>query len=638
MKRLLAFLALALALGTGAEALVAAVIHRHYLREGFPLLFINEIRRGVLEGVALGLLFVLLLTGLESLVRRGLAGRGSAPGGLTLRLIHLGVAGLALAPIYAWIGYGANRTWGLRPGELLTSYGLKKNLTMLALMVVVWLLAGWLLPRWSRSPWSRSPWSRASPSGPGPTESSGKAPAAVLGFIVLLVVGLQVGVMSAFRSRAPGTPETPVLILLVDALRADHLGSYGYGRPTSPAIDSLAADGIRFSQAISPSTFTKTSIASLFTGRYAFQHGVYQGSSRENPETITSDLLGAEETTLAELLQPRGYLTVAWIQNSHLRRFMGFAQGFDAYYDQFGGIRRIHRRVLPWLGGPGRHYGFFAYLHYIDLHDPYEPPPPYDRLFAHGRDAYADIDLSQWGTYLAAVRRGEVKVSAEELTELEGLYDGLIRYIDDEIARLIARLKEVDLYDRSLIVVTADHGDAFGEHGFISHSAAPYDELVRVPLIIKLPGQEHRGGVVDRQVSLVDILPTVAEVVGKELSPKRPLAGCSLMPLIRGEVGERKAACQRAVVEIAEDDAWPTVAIRTEEWKYIDGELRGEELYHLPSDPGERINRLADEPEVAAEFRRQADEILAARKLLKAERLELDERTIQELKALGYVD
>lgn len=634
LHRLLALLALFMGLGAGVRAVLAAFTHWHYLSAGYPLLLLDEVRRAFLEGLLLGGLFVFLFLALELLVHRLVGGLRSS-GRLSATLLRFGLTGLALAPVFAYIGYQANRTWGIKPSEALSAYGLKKNLLMLAVMVVVWLLASAYLPRRDRL------------SGSAKTRSAGTwASPAVKGLaaLALLALALQGGLWLAFRGPAEGTPKTPVIVLLVDALRADHLGSYGYGRDTSPAIDSLAADGVLFSQAIAPSTFTKTSIASLFTGRYPFQHGVYQGSSRENPETFTSDLLSGDETTLAELLQSRGYLTTAWVQNSHLRDFMGFGQGFDAYYDQFGGIERIHRRVLPWLSGPGRRYGFFAYLHYIDLHDPYLPEPPYDRLFATGDpDVYADVDLSQWGAYLAALRAGEISLTPEEMAELEGLYDGLIRHVDDQVARLLDRLRREGLYDKSLIILTSDHGDAFGEHGIISHSAAPYEELVHVPLIVKLPGQSAAGTVVARQVSLVDVLPTVAEVVGKELSERRPLAGCSLLALIPGAAraaaaGPRRPGCDRVVVEIAEDGAYPAIALRTEAWKYIHNEKRDDELYDLRADPGETVNLITARPELAADFRAQVEQILEARKLLQVEQLQLDDRTIQELKALGYVD
>ena len=138
----------------------------------------------------------------------------------------------------------------------------------------------------------------------------------------------------------------------------------------------------------------------------------------ELPGAVSSDLLPAGERTLAEALRPAGYLTAAWVQNSHLRDFMGFAQGFVEYRDQQGGIERIHRRFLRWLRSAGGHYPWFAYLHYIDLHDPYLPEPPYDTLFGAFAPVYEGIDLAEWGAYLEAVRHGRETLSAAEVAQL----------------------------------------------------------------------------------------------------------------------------------------------------------------------------------------------------------------------------
>jgi arylsulfatase A-like enzyme len=444
----------------------------------------------------------------------------------------------------------------------------------------------------------------------------------------------------ALAARVPTAERPDVLLLLVDALRPDHLGAYGYGRETSPAIDSLAADGILFREAIAQSTFTKSSVASLLTGRFPYQHGVYWGSRTDDPElpgAVTSDLLPAEERTLAEALRPAGYLTAAWVQNSHLRDFMGFAQGFVEYRDQQGGIERIHRRFLRWLRGAGGHYPWFAYLHYIDLHDPYLPEPPYDAMFGRHAPVYEGIDLAEWGAYLEAVRQGREDLSAAEVAQLEAYYDGQIRWVDDSVARLLEALRREDRYEDALIVLTSDHGDAFYEHGFISHSTTPYEELVRVPLIVKLPGNRHAGTEVAAQVRLVDVMPTVLDLLGLPVPPD--VAGCSLRPLWAGggEAG-RPPGCAEAVIEIAEERAYPVVAIRAGGFKYIHHEHAGDEVYDLATDPGETRNLLgAGRPQEAA-LRERALEVVAARQALSGERIELDEKTIRELKALGYLD
>jgi arylsulfatase A-like enzyme len=316
---------------------------------------------------------------------------------------------------------------------------------------------------------------------------------------------------------------------------------------------------------------------------------------------------------------------------------MGFAQGFVDYRDQQGGIERIHRRFLRWLRGAGGHYPWFAYLHYIDLHDPYRPEPPYDVMFGRHAPVYEGIDLGEWGAYLEAVRQGRQTLSAAEVAQLEAYYDGQLRFLDDRIARLLEELRRRGRYEDTLIVLTSDHGDAFLEHGFISHSTTPYDELVRVPLIVKLPGNRHAGREVAAQVRLVDVMPTVLDLLGLPVPPE--VAGCSLRPLwAGGPAAERPPGCEEAVIEIAEEGAYPVVAIRAGGFKYIHHEQVGDELYDLSSDPGEARNLLGAGLAQEEALRERALAVVAAREALSGERIELDEETIRELKALGYID
>ena len=357
----------------------------HWWADGFPLLLADQALRAVGWAAIAAAVFLLGFALVAKVLGRRLPG-------LAGTALATAVAG---APVLAVFGYHANRAWGIRPSELATGYGLSRNLGLVALGLAVGAAVCLFL------------WRAADADVEGGTLRRWRGALAL--FVLLGLAHL--GVERAFVARAEGTPETPIVVLLVDALRPDRLGCYGHSRPTSPAIDRLAEDGVRFAQAVTASTFTKSSVASIFTGRYPFQHGVYWGSSRETPGAVTSDLLPESETTIAEALARHGYLTNAWVQNSHLRGFMGFDQGFLDYRDQQGPISRIHRLFGRFLAGPGRRYGFFTYLHYIDLHDPYRPRPPYDTMFrpagAGEGDPYAGIDLANWGTFLAEVREGK---------------------------------------------------------------------------------------------------------------------------------------------------------------------------------------------------------------------------------------
>jgi arylsulfatase A-like enzyme len=519
-------------------------------------------------------------------------------------------------------GYVLNRRLGVRPAELLESYAGTRNLLYLGACALALGLALAGARRALRRP------------DPGARRAAWLLAA---GLAPLVAVEAARGLL-VWTAPPKGRPD--VLVLLVDALRADRLGAYGHGRPTTPALDALARDSVLFEQAIAQSTFTKTSVASLFTGLFPYRHGVYWGGNRENPERVTSDVLPQRLTTLAEVLHAHGYLTAAWVQNSHLRRFMGFAQGFVAWHDQQGPIERINRRVARFAAGPGRRHPYFAYVHYIDLHDPYRPRPPYDALFGDTAGVYDGVDFAAWGAHLDDLRAGRRRLTAGQLEGLGALYDGQLRHVDDQIGRLLAELRAAGLYDRTLIVLTSDHGEGFMEHGFISHSAAPYDELLRVPLLVKFPGGRFAGARVGEQVRLVDLFPTLLEAVGVTgRSTVDAVDGCSLLPLVRGGASTaRPDQCSVAVAEIAEDgDSW-TLAVRTGRFKLIRRQDRPHELYDLVEDPGERVD-LAGEgrPEEAA-LARLAETIAAERATTASEKIELDSQLVRELKALGYLD
>lgn len=580
------------------------------LLDGFPLLLLASVRDAMLWALAALAGFLIAFALLVAVLARR---RGQLP---SRRGTFL-AAYLAGAPILAVAGYQANWAWGIRPSQLLTADALLRNLGLLALgIAVLSAVAVWLC--------------RLAALDEDPPAGLGVGAPLAAGLCALLALGLHL----AFRQPAPGTPPTPIIVILIDALRMDELAVYGYERQTSPAIDAFARDAVRFRQAIAQSTFTKTSVASLFTGRNPFEHGLYWGSHRDESGALTSDVLTEEEVTLAEALRERGYLTTAWVQNSHLTAASGFGQGFVLYNADQGPAPRLLDRFERFAGGPGRRYGFFSYLHLIDLHDPYRPQPPYDTLFGPTAGAYEGIDLDAWGATLEAIRRGERTLPAAQIAELRRLYDGELRAVDDRLRRTFERLRALGLYDKSLIVLTADHGDAFGEHGAISHSTVPYDELVRVPLLVKMPGGVAAGRVVEEQVRLIDLMPTLLEVA--RARPPRGVSGCSLLPLILG-TGSRGDECRVAVSEIAEEGAAPVVAIRRDGFKYIHHEKRAAELYDLASDPAEQHDLLATAPPLLADLHRRALAVIAQRKQLSGRRMDLDERTIRELKALGYL-
>ncbi len=547
----------------------------------------------------------LLTGGLAWGVRAGLASLGRVRGSGPLASL------LAVCPGLAWGGYELNRWLGIHPRQLLSSHALSPNLGIIgAALGAAILLTVLVGRRWG---------------------GSGR-PLAVAGLVGLLLAGSHAWLFRDGQEKS----RPDVLILLIDALRADHVGVYGHARDTTPHLDRLAADGVRFAETVASSTFTKTSIASLFTGRHPYQHGVYWGAWTDADGRVQADLLTERETTLAEHFRERGYLTEAWVQNGHLRRAFGFAQGFVHYRDQQGHSPRINRLFRRFLQRAGQRYPYLAYLHYIDLHDPYQPPNSFRDRFGDPGAPYEGIDLTRWGSYLEAVRGGSERPTEEQLRGWELLYDAQLAAVDAEIGELLDALRAEGRYDETLIVVTSDHGDAFGEHGVISHSTAPYDELVLVPWIVKLPANRFAGKVIESQVALVDLLPTVADAVG--LAGGVGAAGCSRWPEIRG--GERDGDdCALAISEIAEVEGQEaTIGLRRHQRKYIRSHGGREQLFDLALDPEERIDR-ADDPVFQSELeelRHLAFEILAARQR-GAQRIDVDPATLEQLKALGYI-
>ncbi len=424
----------------------------------------------------------------------------------------------------------------------------------------------------------------------------------------------------------PAAHPPNIVLVTIDTLRADHLGSYGYARPTSPNLDALAARGVRFEHCYSTSSWTVPAMNSLVTGVTPAVHGIVHGDLAEPsgggaPTVVMQETLSDAWTTLAEVLKARGYATAGFSTNGHLVRGQGFAQGFDTF-DETCVWRRaacINPRVLAWLDSPAARPPFFLWVHYFDPHQDdtrddrrYDPPPPYDGLFA-----------------AAGPPRGVARSMA--------LYDGEIRYTDTELGKLLDRVAAITT--PTLVVVTADHGEEFLERGNWGHTKTVYDELVRVPLIVVPPGSTE-GRTVATDVGLLDVMPTLADVAGAP--PVAGLEGTSLVPLLDG--GAAPAAfADRGLY--AETRRWSWLDRRS--WivgstKLVADRSSGtRKLYDLRADPGERTDlSRARKPVVKSllgamkRYLRRVDARGAAKPPL---RREDDQERIQKLRSLGYL-
>jgi arylsulfatase A-like enzyme/Tfp pilus assembly protein PilF len=360
-------------------------------------------------------------------------------------------------------------------------------------------------------------------------------------------------------ARQKSSPD--VYLITIDTLRADHVGCYGYKQVETPALDALAADGVRFTEAFTHSPITNTSHITILTGLLPSVHGVTDFGVPLSPQHVTA----------AELLKKHGYQTAAFIGAVILDSNTlapGLDRGFD-FYDNFPAKTdtkerwdRVERRGMEvvqhaesWFDKhrTGPH---FVWVHLFDPHDPYEPPPPF-------LEKYKDH-----------------------------LYDGEIAYADSAVAHWIAFLKKAGVYDNAVIVVTGDHGEGLGEHGEDTHGLFLYDSTLHIPLIVKAAGAAHHGTVIDAAVRTTDILPTILSATG--ISVPAELNGESLFPLIN-QAKDEPAPSNRAL--FGETDyplrwGWaPLRALRAENTKLI--EAPRPELYDLQADPKELKNLYA---------------------------------------------
>ncbi|MBK7876016.1 MAG: sulfatase [Planctomycetes bacterium] len=309
-----------------------------------------------------------------------------------------------------------------------------------------------------------------------------------------------------------------VLLVCIDAVRADRLGPYGYTKhATTPRLDALARESVVYEDATASASWTKPSVPSFLTGLHPAQHGVYEGSSRGSDGTLT-DLLPRRARTLAEEFEARGYRTGGFVHNAQLHVGSGIEQGFDRYEEGNADAERLCARALEWIDeqDPGR--PLFVYLHLLDAHFPYAVPEAYAKRFAEG----ADIEVFQspdWRNLRDAVNHGQRALTPKELAGLEALYDGSIRYVDDQLAGFLGALEQRGLDSGMVVSVIADHGEEFLEHGKIGHGHGLHENLLRVPWILRAPGIAARRE--QAPVGLVDLFPTLVSAAGLELAPAK---------------------------------------------------------------------------------------------------------------------
>lgn len=399
-----------------------------------------------------------------------------------------------------------------------------------------------------------------------------------------------------------------IILFTIDTLRADHLECYGYNGVKTPQINRLANEGIIFKQNIVQAPLTLPSHSSILTGTHPLYHGI-----RDNGGFY----LGEEHITLAEVLKNKGFSTAAFVAAFVLDSRWGLNQGFDHYYDNFDltkykslSLDTVQRRgdevleaVYDWLEKKHQQK-FFAWIHLYDPHTPYDPPEPYKSQY-EGKQF--------------------------------GLYDGEIAYVDKLIGEFRKFMEDRKLWEKTLIIFTSDHGESLGEHKENAHGFFIYDSDIKVPLIIRFPGEKFQGSQIVEQVRSIDIMPTILNMIGEE-SPKK-VQGKSLLPFILGKKTENKLLAYSETYWPRFHFGWSELkSLRKDQYKFIDAPKP--ELYNIKEDPGEIHNLVNAKASLAHEMKRSLDTLVkkySAEGIEKAGPKKIDNDSLEKLQALGYI-
>lgn len=384
------------------------------------------------------------------------------------------------------------------------------------------------------------------------------------------------------EARPAGRPN--VVLVSLDALRADHLGVYGYGRGTSPTLDELAGHSVTFDFAAAQATWTLPS------------HSILLQSEDVNR-------VQAELPYLPEVLRERGYQTAAFVGGGFVSAHWGFDRGFDTFRECKAGLKQSVPAAREWLAARGPQ-PFFLFVHTYDTHVPFDPPEKFVSMYAHDYSGWvkpaetARIVRAVQGKKVPGFKKPPVLDEADR-HYIADLYDATIRYADGWMSRLIDALHETGAWDNTVVFVISDHGEELWDHGSAGHGHTVYQELVRVPMIVHMPGDTQAGRRVAQPVMLLDFAPTVLELTGG--APVPEFRGTSFASLLAGgkeRPGRRvvsRAKGLRALIELP--------------YKLITGEPGGPLLFRLDTDPGEHHSLAAEEGERVAVMRAYLEKV-----------------------------
>jgi len=451
---------------------------------------------------------------------------------------------------------------------------------------------------------------------------------------------------------AAGGPRPDIILLLVDALRADRLGLYGGPAENSPTIDAIAREGVTFERAIAQAPWTQPSVASLFSSLYPSVHGVHdfhlamETTYGAEPKIA---VFGEGFATLPEMLRANGYRTAAFVANPFLDTAFGFSRGFDHFDASFAALSargsRVNETAIGWLRTREPAVPVFLYLHYMDVHGPYDARPavldpildaveragPRERL-----DDAAEERLGYLRTFPSAMRRPERHAELSRYREYwVARYDAGIREMDTYLAALRDALEADGMWQGALVIVTADHGEALYEHGVWDHGQSLDDTELHVPLIVRWPGVVPAGLRVRATVQLIDVMPTILDLL--HIRNADVGEGRSVAPLLSGGPGSGPDV---AIAEAVKGRPGAR-AIYADGWKLVT-EANGEStLFDIAGDPleehdvgGTRVTEAARLRELLAAHAERAAALAAERP---AARTAASPAQIERLRALGYL-
>jgi arylsulfatase A-like enzyme len=436
-----------------------------------------------------------------------------------------------------------------------------------------------------------------------------------------------------------------VILISIDTLRADHLGCYGYDRETSPNIDALAADSSVFLNTYASSSWTLPSHISLLTSLHSIHHQVSHEDDRIDPEIIT----------LADMMRINSFSCAAFTGGGFVSSSYGFSKGFDSYNEGVGGVfhqdsaERVYGAVSDWIDRQ-QDRDFFLFIHTYQTHNPYVCPYPYKVMFLDEKAKVGNIDLKG---HLGGLSNIFKKIPEPEVRNIIGLYDGEIRYTDEKlIGQLVNKLKQLGLYQQTMIIVTSDHGEEFFDHGGWEHGHTLYDELIKVPLIIKFPDLKYKGQRSKSIVSLVDLMPTICDEMGVDSSGLK-IDGKSLIPVLRGREKKDRVFLAELGGNILNSHIPEKISTNRGKKKLIlsqrfspaeldfftfpPPEAGPVEFYDLSVDPFEKNNTAGKNIELVNRIIDWIDEIIRTAEKRMTGKAVMNEKLREQLKELGYI-